>query len=193
MESQIAKEQELQAIFNELIQKYNLKIEIDPKEYDIQSPCSVDVEHDEQGNLVGIGVYDGIRCLYFTGVNDNLSSNLCKLSLIAHNGNGDLELLNQWGIPVKKEQLVWDTMLFAHIQDSSRKGYGLKQLVKEDLGIEYPSYEDIVGKRTAKQKNPRVTLDKWPVDLVAKYNAFDCFCTYKLYVKQKVHCPDYEK
>lgn len=173
-----AKELELTAIFDELIQQYGLKIEIDPESYQIQSPAAVDIEHDEEGNLVGIGVYDGLQARYFTRVTGNLRDTFRTLSCIAHNGKGDFECLRSWGIPISDTQLVHDTELFAHIIDSSRKGYGLKKIAKEDLEIVYPSYEDLVGKRTAKT---RKTMDKHSIDLVSKYNALDCYVTYKLY------------
>lgn len=178
----LSKEEELSLTLAGLCEKYLIKVLINPIDYTINSPAAVDVEHDEEGNLVGIGIYDGFRSLYCTKVNSKLSSFLTnKLDLIAHNGLGDFDSLRQWGIPVSNTQLVWDTMLFSHIIDSSRKGYGLKKLAKEDLGIEYPSYDDIVGKRTAKTRR---TLDKWPIEIVSLYNALDCYATYKLYQKQ---------
>lgn len=178
------KEKQLLQIFNDLSTRLNLKVEIDPPEFNLRSPIALDVEHDEEGNLVGIGVYDGTNARYYTRITELLRSELLRVSIIAHNGVSDIELLNQWGIPVSLSQLVWDTMLCAHIIDSSRSGYGLKQLAKEDLGIEYPSYTEIVGKKTAKQKHPRRTLDKWPMEIVSKYNALDCFITYKLRERQ---------
>lgn len=73
-------------------------------------------------------------------------------------------------------------MLISHLIDSSLKDYGLKACAKRELGIVYPSYDDIVGKRGLKAE--QVTLDKQPLELVAKYNAMDTYCTYKLYEKQ---------
>ena len=147
----------------------------------VTGPISVDVEHDEEGNLVGIGVYNGKVSLYFNVVTKLLMSYLLEAPIIAHNGKGDFECLRQWGIPVRDNQLVWDTELIAHIIDSSRKGYGLKKLALLDLGIEYPSYDDIVGKKSAKVRR---TLDVWPVAIVSLYNALDCWATLKLYEKQ---------
>lgn len=145
------------------------------------NPISLDVEHNEEGDLVGIGLYDGVRCLYFTKVTPKLKETIISRDIIAHNGKSDFELLRQWGIPVLDSQLIWDTCLIGHIIDSSLKTYGLKDMAKRELGIEYPSYSDIVGKPKAKIRR---TLDKWPVSIVAAYNALDCYVTYKLYQLQ---------
>jgi len=177
-----SKESELIAIFNELCIKHSIDIRVNCEHYEISSPCSLDIEHDEQGNLVGIGLYDGIHSYYFTEVTECLDIEIQNLQLIAHNGKGDFECLRQWGILISNSQLLWDTELIGHIVDSSHKGYGLKAMAKRELGIEYPSYDDIVGKKKAKVRR---TLDQWPVEIVSKYNALDCFTTYKLYELQK--------
>ena len=175
-------EQELRDTFIALCQTHGIEVKIDPNDYTIGSPAALDVEHDEEGNLVGIGVYDGQSSLYFTSIDSRLSDSLLRTQLIAHNGKGDFECLRMWGINVSDAQLVWDTQLIAHINDSSRKVYGLKKLAFEDLNISYPSYDDICGKQSAKERR---TLDKWPVDIVSQYNGLDCFVTYKLYEKQR--------
>lgn len=144
---------------------------------------SLDVEDDEQDNFVGIGIYDGQACYYWSDW--KLVKELTIPPFIAHNGISDVRKLQKWGFLIDDSWLYWDTQLTAHFIDSSRKKYGLKTLVKQDLGIEYPSYEDIVGKRTKKQVKPRITLDKQPLELVSEYNAMDCYSTYKLYEYQK--------
>lgn len=177
------KQLELISTFTQLIQKHGIKLEINPEFYDLQSPIAIDVEHDEAGGLVGIGAYDGQHAYYWTSA--NIGGWIRNAQLIAHNGLSDFECLRQWGINVKDEQLVWDTMLISHVLDSSLKSYGLKDMSKRELGIIYPSYDDIVGKRTAKQTTARLTLDKQPLELVSAYNALDCFVTYQLYLKQR--------
>ena len=144
---------------------------------------ATDVEHDEAGNMVGIGLYDGNRSLYFTKATPRLKEVLESAQLICHNGVSDLECLRMWGINVRDSQLIWDTMLIGHILDSSQKDYSLKGMAKRELNILYPSYDDIVGKRGLKAE--RITLDKQPMELVAKYNAMDVYCTWKLYERQK--------
>ncbi len=150
----------------------------------VQGTVALDVEHDESGNFVGCGfIVSGTSVVYyFSDIQLLRNIDFHSLAIIAHNGVSDLDCLRQWGCDVKNEQLVHDTELIAHIIDSSRKGYGLKKLAKEDLGIEYPSYDDIVGKRSAKVRR---TLEKWPVPIVALYNALDCFVTDRNKLKQE--------
>lgn len=175
------RESELLSILTGICRDNHIEVIVDPKEFSITSPCAVDVEHDEEGNLVGIGVYDGTRMAYYTRVAQDMARQLLSVGIIAHNGKGDSDSLRQWGIPVLDSQLIWDTEILAHIIDSSRKGYGLKKLAKEDLNLVYPSYDGIVGKKSAKNRR---TLDKWPIQIVAMYNALDCFATWKLYQLQ---------
>jgi len=172
--------------FRGLIAQYDIKLEINPKVYELHSPVAVDVEHDEAGGLVGIGAYDGQRAYYWT--TSHVGGWILTADLIAHNGVTDFECLRQWGINVQDIQLIWDTMLLGHCLDSSLRSYGLKDMATRELGIIYPSYDDIVGKKTKKQSHVRVTLDKQPIELVALYNCMDCVVTYKLYEKQKAAC-----
>ncbi len=192
-----SKAEELLSVFEALVIKHGIDVQVNPEHYTLRSPCAIDIEHDEEGDLVGIGLNDGSRALYFTQINNQLLDVLCRGSYIAHNGKSDFEQLRAWGVPLSESQLIWDTMLMGHIIDSSLKSYGLKDMAKRELGIEYPEYEDIVGKHKGKTKKApkcpqnevgccdRVTLDKQPVRLVALYNAFDCYCTYQLYKEQR--------
>lgn len=187
---------ELRAIFTSLCKEHGLNVQINPVDFTIKSPAALDVEHDEEGNLVGIGVYDSYRSLYFTSVSDMLRDMLLQVNLIGHNAKGDFDSLRQWEVPLSDSQLIWDSFLLGHIIDSSLKSYGLKDMAARELGIAYPSYEDIVGKHKGKTKSApkcpqtepgccgRRSLDRWPVDIVAMYNAMDCYCTYKLYEQQ---------
>jgi DNA polymerase I len=158
--------------------------QIPPK---LDGAVSLDVEHDEAGGFVCCGMYfgngDPVYCIF--DIQLLRSIDFHSLAIIAHNGKGDLECLRQWGIDVKDSQLCWDTELIAHIADSARKAYGLKKLSLEDVGLAYPSYDDIVGKHTKKQSTERRTLDKWPIEIVSRYNALDCFVTWKLYERQR--------
>lgn len=161
-------------------EKYGVKLVINPT-YFIEgiNGISLDVEDDEKGNFVGLGIYhpENKTCYYWT-----------KLILfdlpnfVAHNGRSDISKLQKWGFKVNIENLIWDTQIFAHVIDSSRRKYGLKHLAAEDLGIVYPSYEELVGKKSSKI---HTTLDKLPIELVANYNAMDCLTTYKLYELQR--------
>ena len=152
----------------------------------VTEPVSIDIEHDESGEPVCVGLYvlSSNTCYSYTDLQHLRNFNLRSLDLIAHNGKTDLELLEIWGCAVSPKDLFYDTQLMGHILDSSLRTYGLKDMAQRELGLEYPSYEAIVGKRGAKT---RVTLDKQPIDLVIKYNSLDCYATAKLYVKQSIY------
>jgi len=183
------KQDGLLATFRTLLETYKIEVVINyvPSGSFKGQTVALDVEHDEAGGFVGCGilVLDSSRVYYFSDLNVLKCCALSTVHAIAHNGITDFECLRSWGIDIKDKQLIWDTMLIGHIIDSSLKTYGLKDMAKRELGIEYPSYDDIVGKRTLKQSKERFTLDKQPQELVAMYNAMDCFVTYKLWDKQR--------
>lgn len=163
-----------------------LFVNVHPKDIKFKRTYSLDIEHDEKEGFVGIGISDGENCWWWNDF--SLAKQLHLQPFVGHNGISDIATLKRWGFNVDSSFLAWDTMLMGHFIDSSRKKYGLKHLAKEDLGIVYPSYDDIVGKKTEKQKKERITLDKQPPELVAEYNAADCLVTYRLYEKQKLEC-----
>jgi len=187
--------EQLIEVFRGLIAAHKLEIALDvPRKFD--GPWALDVEHDESGTFVGVGLYNGCGTVYY--YSNHVSFNSCDfstVSLICHNGRSDFDCLRSWGINLADTQLFWDTELYAHILDSSRRGYGLKTLAKADLAIEYPSYEDIVGKHKTKCLEDdscncvRVTLDKQPLELVSAYNAMDVFVAWELYEKQSIIKP----
>lgn len=178
LSSYTERESELRKTLTDVCNANNIKLKVNTLSFNLNSPAAIDIEHDEEGNLVGIGVFDGIHSYYFTYVPQ---WDLSQVLFIAHNGKSDFEQLRAWGIPLSDSQLIWDTCLIGHIIDSSLKTYGLKDMARRDLSIEYPSYSDIVGKPKAKVRR---TLDKWPVEITSKYNALDCFVTYKLFEAQ---------
>lgn len=175
------KQQDLLSLFD--LDRHGIKSYLDPVHWELYKELySLDIEHDENGNLVGIGLYYPGHHFYHTYITHELKGVLSSIKFICHNGISDIQSLREWGIDIKDIQLIHDTYLMGHIIDSSHRMYGLKEMAKRDLEIEYPSYSDIVGKRTAKV---RTTLDKQPVELVQAYNGMDCFATYRVYEKQK--------
>lgn len=175
----------LLAVFSGLMREHKLSLVLNHVQK-FEGPWALDVEHDEQGTFVGVGLYNGSGVVsYF---NDLVLLNNCDfrtVSLICHNGRSDFECLRSWGINVTDHQLHWDTELMGHILDSSLRAYGLKSMANSILNISYPSYDDICGRKTLKQVKERKTLDKQPVELVSMYNACDVYCTWRLYELQK--------
>jgi DNA polymerase I len=171
--------------FRQLLKDHNIQLLMNTRPANglANELVSLDVEHDESGGFVGCGilVMGSSRVYYFSDLLLLSRIDFSTISIVAHNGISDLECLRSWGIDVKDDQLVWDTMLMGHIIDSSARTYGLKDMAERILQISYPSYNDIVGKETKKQAKPRITLDKQPEELVAMYNAMDVWCTAKIY------------
>jgi DNA polymerase-1 len=162
------------------VEKYGIKLNINIPMGLTRPGISLDVEDDGRGDFVGLGIFDGQEAYYWSDF--ELAKQLNIGPFIAHNGVSDIYKLKQWGFDVSEDNLLWDTQLMAHYQDSTRKKYGLKDLAKADLGIEYPSYKDLI-KRGKEWINLKI-LQGENVELVANYNAMDCYATYKLAVKQ---------
>lgn len=138
-------------------------------------PVVVDVETDEQDNFVGLGLtQDGKTVYYYTRL-ELVSRFLASCKLIGHNLKGDAKWLVKWGVPIVADSLFADTILMSYCHNTTKESHGLKDLGKE-LGFEWPSYQELVGKGKSKQ-----TLDKQPVELVANYCAMDVLVTYELY------------
>jgi DNA polymerase I-like protein with 3'-5' exonuclease and polymerase domains len=189
----------LPPIENWSVSNYGIKLHVNPDwGVNLYAGMSLDVEDDEQDNFVGLGIYDPkLKCCYYWSSIKNIPvwiRNEPPPPFIAHNGRSDIEKLRKWGFDVSEANLLWDTLLMQHILDSSQRKYGLKEAVKREFGVEYPAYEDIVGKHKTKCPNNvvgccgRITLDKQPLELVAAYNACDCYWTHRLYELQKSKC-----
>jgi DNA polymerase-1 len=171
--------------------KYGWNLRIDCAELPAASaPVVIDVEDDEKDNFVGVGLTFGKPDIfYFTQLTPWLKEWLSSADLIAHAGRTDLHKLKKWGVNVRPEQLVFDTMQAAHTIDSTRRAFGLKDLSAEILDISYPDYKTLTGKGRGKR-----TLDCLPTELVANYNAMDCICTWLLkehFTNSMEGCMDY--
>jgi DNA polymerase-1 len=169
------------------VYKYNVPLLVNPNPKTFSPGISLDVEDDEKGGFVGLGIYDGEACYYWSDW--ELAKQLTLPPFVAHNGKSDLRKLQAWGFNVDESWLLWDTQLMQHVLDSSQHEYGLKRVVLRDLGITYPSYDEIVGKHKAKCQRKecsceRKTLDKQDLGLVSNYNAMDTFVTAKLSERQ---------
>ena len=154
-------------------EKYGAKLHINPTNIPWGSPLAVDVETDEKDNFVGMAIcYTEKEVSYFT----TPQLWIAEAKLITHGGKFDIAMLQKWGCDVKISQLLYDTKVLGYMMDSSKGRYGLKSLAKEHLGMEWPSYKEMVG--TGKKK---VTLDKQPVERVAAYCGCDALATFRLY------------
>lgn len=157
--------------------KYNVTLHINESFTSLGDHLVIDVETDEIGHFVGIGVLslsEPGTIFYFTDLK-YIKPFLETASLSGHNVKYDFHQLRSWGINISAKQLENDTQLMAYTLDSSNRKNGLKDLSQELLGITYPTYKELVG--TGKNKK---TLDKHEVEEVANYCGMDVYCTYKL-------------
>ena len=92
---------------------------------------------------------------------------------VGHNIKYDLTVLARAGLPVAGE--LFDTMVAAHVLDSTRMTYKLDALAAELLDHHCIPIEDLIG-RGRKQ----TTMDTVPVDVVTAYAAEDADVTLRL-------------
>lgn len=156
--------------------KYGVELKINPSEVPNGSTAVVDVETDENGNFVGVGIMcDPHTVSYFSVLRPDVMLYLSDCKLIGHNLKFDARELHSWGVIVKASNLVHDTMLKSYVRNSTKESHGLKDLAKEYLQMEWPTYKDMVGEGRAK-----ITLDKQEVEKVANYCGDDCIATFRL-------------
>jgi DNA polymerase I len=152
--------------------KFGVKLLIDPEGVPDGQTAVVDVETDESDNFVGIGIMcdpDTVR--YYSSLGPDLVAYLGRAGLVGHNLKGDAHWLKSWGVDIDPKRLIHDTMLKSYVRNSTKESHGLKDLAKEYLNMEWPTYD---------QMTANGTLDTVPVEQVAAYCGDDCVGTYRL-------------
>jgi len=154
--------------------RFGAELVINPETTDLTEDAltAIDVETDEKDNFVGIAICQSPNKVYYFS---RLPSAFKFKQLLGHNLKFDARMLKGWGLDIKPEQLVHDTMLKSYVRNSTKESHGLKELSKEYLAMEWPTYKEMVGKGKAKQ-----TLDLQDVEKVAAYCGCDCLATYRL-------------
>jgi len=156
--------------------KFGVELRINPEGVPDGKTAVVDIETDEDDHFVGVGIMCSSTVVYYYSVlRPDLREYLGSIDLIGHNLKFDARQLRAWGVDVKAERLVCDTMLQSYVRNSTKESHGLKDLAREYLHMEWPSYHDMTGKGKAK-----ITLDKQPVERVAAYCGDDCIATFRL-------------
>lgn len=156
--------------------RFGVELQINPSVLPTGGTFVVDVETDERGNFVGVGVMGSpLVVCYFSILRPDLLSLLSISKIIGHNIKFDARQLRSWGVEIRPENLVQDTMLKSYVRNSTKDSHGLKALAHEYLGMDWPTYDDMVGAGKAK-----VTLDKQPLEKVAAYCGDDCIATFRL-------------
>ena len=156
--------------------QFGVELCINPSEVPYGTTAVIDVETDEKDNFVGIGVMcNPTSVSYYSVLTPGLIAYLSSVNLVGHHIKSDAHWLKSWGVDIKPIKLVQDTMLKSYVRNSTKESHGLKDLAKEYLGMEWPTYQEMVG--TGKNK---VTLDKQEIGRVAAYCGMDCVVTYRL-------------
>lgn len=173
---------------------------------------SIDLETNAQEidnagfKLVCIGISDGSNCYIYFDIRPELIDYLRKTKWIGQDIiHAELPWLNKLYGGFTPEHIYYDTKVAGYVNDSTKKNYGLKAMVSEYLGVTYPTYAEICERpeyiaeacdrfpdRKKETKKgfvlpKRATLDIISRDVVANYNAADCFYTYKLFEYFKKH------
>jgi len=134
----------------------------------------VDIETDEAHGFVGAAFCQGEDSLFYSTKKESLD--LCVgARLIVHGGKFDIREMKSWGLNVSYDNIHDDTQILAYVQDSTQKSYGLKKTAERLLNMKWATYEEMTGKGKKKR-----TLDKLPVEDVARYCGCDALATWKL-------------
>jgi len=161
------------------LDKYGAKLHInEPAIFDPRHPVSLDVETDEQDNFVGLGMCQSDKDVYYWDQHqwcDTFKDFIGSFKYIMQGGAFDIRMLKKWGVCTDYPRLEWDTRILAYTLDSTLPSYSLKPLAKQFIGMEWPTYKEMVGVGKSK-----VTLDKQPVERVARYCGLDTLAEWKL-------------
>jgi DNA polymerase-1 len=157
--------------------KYGARLAINESMANVNAvPVVIDVETDEKDNFVGLAICGDPKTVCYYSDLSLVPSWINEVPLIGHNLKFDMKLLKKWGINVSSNRMFFDTCLASYVMNTTKDTHSLKDLAKEYLGYEWPTYKDMVGKGKKK-----VTLDKQEVGRVAAYCGMDTLATYQLY------------
>lgn len=158
------------------IQKHGGIVHVNTDVFPSETLLVIDCETDESDNIVCVGVTgNGLDVYIYFNPSPEFYIWLSTKQLIGHDlKSAEIPWLRKYGFSMANA--YFDTKIGYYVYDSTRKNYGLKDLVKDMFKEEYPTYKEIVG--SGKKK---LTLDKQPQELVASYNAADVFWTHRLY------------
>lgn len=152
--------------------KFGVELLINPEGVPDGKTAVVDVETDEKDNFVGIGIMcDPNTVRYYSSLSPDLIAYLGGVNLIGHNLKFDAHQLKSWGVAIDSKRLSQDTMLKSYVRCSTKESHGLKDLCKEYLNMEWPTYDEMTVNGT---------LDTQPVERVAAYCGDDCVGTWRL-------------
>lgn len=119
----------------------------------------------------------GGDCLRSDHVLTLLRALLTRNYTIYHNAKFDVQVLMRLGV-LSEPKFSFDTMLAHYVLDERPGYHGLKELSEEILGA--PDYSDNIKPYVKKAKGDFAAI---PRGLLYRYNAFDSYCTYLLWLE----------
>jgi len=142
------------------------------------APLALDVETDEEDNFAGLALCQSADEVYFYDKDqwcDELADFIGSFNFIMQGGKFDIRMLKKWGVKTGYNRLQYDTKIMAYSMDSTMQKYGLKEMSKKFIGMEWSTYREMVG--SGKKK---ITLDKQDPERVGKYCGTDALATFRL-------------
>lgn len=134
---------------------------------------------------IGICCRNGHTYVYFD-IRDSLLDYLRRVQIIGHDGkSAEIPWLAKYGVSIK--QLYFDTKTGYYVYNSARKNYSLKPIIEELFQVKYPTYDEVISNKEWNGGVKKATLENIPKEIVAEYNAADCFWTYKLWTWLRQH------
>lgn len=170
-----------------VLDRLGITLLIDPEGVPNGNTAVIDVEDNEKNVFVGIGIMSSPTSVsYYSRLRPDVIEYLSRINIVGHNIKSDAVKLRSWGVDIQAENLVHDTMLKSYVCNSTKESHGLKELCREYIGMEWPSYRDMVG-----EGRNKITLDAQDVPKVAAYCGCDCVGTFRLdaYLDRKMTPP----
>jgi DNA polymerase-1 len=135
--------------------------------------------------LVGVGLSIAENKGYYIPLNSDLENNLIitklkellanpKVKVIGQNIKYDYNILRKYDIKIKN--ILFDTLIAGYLINPSSNTFNL-----DSLSLHYLNYKKIKTEELIGKGKKQITMDKVPVEDVAKYCCEDVDVTYQLY------------
>ena len=141
------------------------------------SLISLDLEYDENASeIVCVGMFDGTSYYHFSSVSEPLLRYLREVRWIGQDiTHAELPMLNKLYGGFSTDRIYADVKILAYVYDSTLRDWGLKNLAKKYLSVEWPKYSEL--KKEHKFKN----IKELPPEVLQDYNGSDCVFTWRLW------------
>src|SRR5688572_13619970 len=108
-----------------------------------ETVLTIDIETDEKDNIVCCGVTGNGRDVFvYFNPTESFFDWLRTKQLIGHDlSHAEIPWLKKYGFSMNNA--YFDTKVGYYVYNSTRKNYGLKDLVKDVFKVEYPTYKEL--------------------------------------------------